>query len=91
MEVHATILTRASVWNYLSNLVTTDQIDRLINAAVHAPSLDNFQVNMFFADLYNIYHLSSVYLSNDEFILNTSENKKAVVSPKAITPFIACV
>lgn len=42
MDVHAAILTRASVWNYLSKLVTTDQIDRLINTAVHAPSLDNF-------------------------------------------------
>lgn len=31
------------------------------------------------------------YLSNSGFILNTRENRKAVVRPKAITPFIACV
>ena len=43
MDVHTAILTRSSVRDYLSKSVTRDQIDRIINAAIHAPTAANRQ------------------------------------------------
>ena len=43
MDAHTAILTRGSVRDYLSKSVTRDQINRLINAAIHAPTAANRQ------------------------------------------------
>ena len=43
MDAHAAILTRSSVRDYQSKAVPRDLIDRLINAAIHAPTAANRQ------------------------------------------------
>jgi nitroreductase len=43
MDAHTAILTRGSVRDYLSKSVTRDLIDRIINAAIHAPTAANRQ------------------------------------------------
>ena len=43
MDAYTAILTRSSVRNYLNKAIARNQIDRLINAAIHAPSAANRQ------------------------------------------------
>ena len=43
MDAYTAILTRSSVRNYLKKAIARNQIDRLVNAAIHAPSAANRQ------------------------------------------------